>query len=69
MIDIVFASRVNGQLKTKATLAKMARGAMVRFLAEHQVTDVAAITKFDHPDYQFDPEASTDQQFVFVYQH
>ncbi len=69
MIDIVFASRVNGQLKTKATLAKMARGAMVRFLAEHQVTDVAAITQFDHPDYQFDPEASTDQQFVFVYQH
>jgi len=68
-IDIVFASIVDDRLKVKATLAKMARGAMVRFLAEHQVQDVAAIKTFDHPDYQFDENRSTDNQLVFIYQH
>ncbi|CAM3197994.1 peroxide stress protein YaaA [Lactiplantibacillus plajomi] len=68
MIDIVFASWVNGKLKTKATLAKMARGEMVRFLAEHQVADVKGIQAFDHPDYQFDAERSTADRFVFIYQ-
>lgn len=69
MIDIVFASPIDGKLKTKATLAKMARGAMVRFLAEHQIDDVTAIRTFDHPDYQFDEKRSTAKQFVFIYQH
>lgn len=69
MIDIVFASLIDGKLKTKATLAKMARGAMVRFLAEHQIDDVTAIRKFDHPDYQFDEKRSTANRFVFIYQH
>ncbi|RRK09681.1 peroxide stress protein YaaA [Lactiplantibacillus garii] len=68
MVDIVFASLVNGQLKTKATLAKMARGAMVRFLAEHQITNVAGIREFDDPDYQFDSTRSTPSQLVFIYQ-
>jgi cytoplasmic iron level regulating protein YaaA (DUF328/UPF0246 family) len=68
MIDIVFASWVDGQLKTKATLAKMARGAMVRFLAEHQVNDLDGIKAFDHPDYQFDAQRSTPSRLVFIYQ-
>lgn len=68
MIDVVFASWVGDQLKTKATLAKMARGAMVRYLAENQVTDIAAIRNFDDPDYQFDALRSTEQRLVFVYQ-
>ncbi|AVK61564.1 peroxide stress protein YaaA [Lactobacillus sp. CBA3605] len=66
-ITIVFASLVNGKLKTKATLAKMARGAMVRFLAEHQVTDIATIQQFDHPDYYFDSAHSTATRLVFCY--
>lgn len=69
MIDIVFASLVDGKLKTKATLAKMARGAMVRFMAEHQITDVTTIRTFDHPDYQFDATRSSANQLVFIYQH
>lgn len=64
-ITIVFASLVNGQLKTKATRAKMARGAMVRFLAEHQVTEPATIQQFDHPDYHFDSARSTATRLVF----
>lgn len=67
-VTIVFASLVDGRLKTKATLAKMARGAMVRYLAEHQVTSVAGIRAFDHPDYHFDAQRSTDTRLVFLNQ-
>jgi len=68
LITVVFASLVDGRLKTKATLAKMARGAMVRFLAEHQVTDPADIQQFDHPDYVFAADRSTPTKLVFLYQ-
>ncbi|AWP45543.1 peroxide stress protein YaaA [Levilactobacillus brevis] len=67
-ITVVFASLVNGKLKTKATLAKMARGAMVRYLAENQVTTIEAVKDFDHPDYRFDASHSTSERLVFVYQ-
>lgn len=67
-ITIVFGSLVNGQLKTKATLAKMARGAMVRYLAENQVSEPSQIKDFDHPDYRFDPERSSATKLVFIYQ-
>lgn len=67
MVTIVFASEVNGQLKTKATLAKMARGAMVRYLAENNVTDINDIKKFDHPDWHYDDSLSSADQLVFIY--
>lgn len=67
MIDVVFASQINGRLKTKATLAKMARGAMVRFLAEHQITAPTDLKYFDHPDYRFDKTMSTPTKFIFVH--
>lgn len=66
-ITVVFASLVAGKLKTKATLAKMARGAMVRYLAEHQVTDPAQIAAFDHPDYRFAADRSTATHLVFIH--
>lgn len=68
LITVVFASLVDGKLKTKATLAKMARGEMVRFLAEHQANAPAEIQAFDHPDWAFAPERSTARKLVFVYQ-
>ena len=66
MINVIFGSKVNGQLKVKATLAKMARGEMVRYLAENNIHDVAAITRFDHPDWHYDVTRSTDSEFVFI---
>ncbi|MFB9769156.1 peroxide stress protein YaaA [Lactiplantibacillus modestisalitolerans] len=69
MVDVVFASQVNGKLKTKATLAKMARGAMVRYMAETQVQDPAQLQYFDHPDYYFDAARSTATKLVFIDRH
>jgi len=67
MVTVTFGSLVAGQLKTKATLAKMARGAMVRYLAEHQVTTVDAVTQFDHPNWTYSAERSTATNIVFIY--
>ncbi|KRO04098.1 hypothetical protein IV54_GL001616 [Levilactobacillus paucivorans] len=67
-VTVTFASLVEGRLKTKATLAKMARGSMVRYLAEHNVSTIAGVTHFDHPDWQFAGARSTAEQIVFIYQ-
>lgn len=68
LITIVFGSLVDNKLKTKATLAKMARGEMVRFMAENNIADISKIKKFNHPDWKFSPEFSVDDRLVFVYQ-
>ncbi|GAX00559.1 peroxide stress protein YaaA [Secundilactobacillus silagei] len=66
LVDVVFGSEVAGKLKTKATLAKMARGEMVRYLAEHNIQDIAGVTHFDHPDWRFDAQRSTQDKLVFI---
>lgn len=66
-INVVFGNMVNGQLRVKATLAKMARGEMVRFLAENQITEFDDIKLFDHPHYQFDTNRSTATKLVFIH--
>lgn len=66
LISIVFASEVAGRLKVKATLAKQGRGAFVRYLAEHTVTDPRQLTAFDHPAYRYLPAQSTATRLVFL---
>lgn len=66
IINVIFGSEVNGQLKVKATLAKMARGEMVRYLAENDIHDVTAVTQFNHPDWHYDAARSSDNELVFV---
>lgn len=65
-VTVVFAHRVDGHLKTRATYAKMARGAMVRFAAENQLTTVAQLTDFDDPHYQFASAESDRDQLTFI---
>lgn len=66
LIEVIFGRLVAGRVKVTATRAKMARGAMVRYLAEQQVTDVAGIRRFKHPAYRLDDQRSTDQRLVFL---
>ncbi len=59
MVTIDFKEDVNGKLITKAALAKMARGGMVRFMAENQVQDVSELKNFKVGGYRFQEELST----------
>lgn len=67
LIDILFFHEIEGKLKVKATLAKMARGEMVRYLSENQVETLEEIKQFDHPHYQFSEQHSSDKEFIFIY--
>lgn len=69
LIEVTFASLINGKLKVKATLAKMARGEMVRFMAENQVKNVEEIKQFQHPNYLYSEQFSSAKQLVFLYQN
>ena len=50
---------------TKGTYAKMARGEMVRFIAENNIEDPMDIQKFDRLGYSFRVDLSSDNEYVF----
>lgn len=66
MVTCVFGSEEKGRVVEKGTLCKMARGEMVRWLAENQVTQPEQLTQFDQLDYRFSPVHSTQTEFVFL---
>jgi len=54
------------KIKTKATAVKMARGEMVRYMAEHQIQDVQALKRFNRLNYTYSEQHSTENQYVFL---
>ena len=66
LITCVFGEEKDSKVIEKGTMCKMARGEMVRYMAEHQITDPEQIKAFDRLDYRFDPSRSTDKMFVFI---
>ena len=65
-ITCVFGEYVNGKIVEKGTYAKMARGEMVRFLAERQAQSPEDMKAFDRLGYLFDASASDDKTYVFI---
>lgn len=66
VISCVFGEIIDGKVKQKGTLAKMARGEMVRFMAENQVKELEKIKKFNRLDYSFHPDLSDSKNFIFI---
>ena len=62
---IVFCELSGDKLVTKGTYAKMARGEMVRFIAENNIEDPMDIQKFDRLGYSFRVDLSSDNEYVF----
>ena len=65
-ITCVFGEEKDGKVLEKGTMCKMARGEMVRFMAEHQVEDPEQIKTFDRLEYRFDASRSDGNTFVFL---
>ena len=65
-ITCVFGEEKDGKVIEKGTMCKMARGEMVRFMAENQIEDPEQIKSFDRMNYRFDPVRSSDDLFVFI---
>lgn len=56
----------NDKVKVKGTEAKMARGEMVRFMAEREIEDLDGIKAFNRLGYSFSEERSDKTNFVFI---
>lgn len=61
-----FEEDENGKRREKGVYAKIARGAMVRWMAENRVEDPADLRLFHEKGYSYDADASNDRLFVFV---
>lgn len=64
-ITITFCEKAADKLVTKGTYAKMARGDMVRFMAEEKIEDPADIRKYSRLGYVFRKELSGETEYVF----
>lgn len=65
-ITVTFEEEVDGKRKQKGTFAKMARGEMVRFLAENGIERLEDIRKFDAMGYRYREDLSDERRLVFV---
>ena len=65
-ITCVFGELSDGKVKQKGTFAKMARGEMVRFLAERRAEDPEEAKGFDRLGYRFSEEFSGEDEIVFL---
>ena len=65
-VSCVFGELQGKKIRQKATLAKMARGEMVRFMAEGQITDLEKLRYFKGLGFCYAEEFSTERELVFL---
>lgn len=61
-----FKDYKDGKLKMISFFAKKARGLMVRYMAENNISNVEDIKQFNVEGYGFDANLSTDTKWVFT---
>ncbi len=66
MINCVFGEEKEGKIIEKGTMCKMARGEMVRYMAEYQIAQVEEIKAFDRLGYHYSEERSDENTYVFI---
>lgn len=65
-VTCVFGTVSDGKVKVKATEAKMARGEMVRFLAQCGAKEPEEAKGFDRMGFSFCGERSSESEYVFI---
>lgn len=65
-VTCVFGEEKEGRIVEKGTLCKMARGEMVRFLAEREAKTLQESQAFSGLGFAFSPERSDENTYVFV---
>lgn len=66
MVTCVFGEEVNGKIIEKGTMCKMARGEMVRFMAEQRIKELEPVKAFDRLGYAFSEKYSHESRYVFL---
>lgn len=65
-ITCVFGEIKGDKVIEKGTLAKMARGEMVRYLAQNKICDLEGLKRFDKLEYKYSQEKSNERTYVFI---
>lgn len=65
-LTCIFGQLKDGKIIQKGTQAKMARGEMVRFMAEREIRDLEQIKSFDRLGYCFCENLSSEKEYVFI---
>ena len=66
MISCKFGQEIDGKIIEKGTLAKMARGEMVRFMAENSISELKDIKSFNRLGYKYRTDLSDEYNYVFI---
>jgi cytoplasmic iron level regulating protein YaaA (DUF328/UPF0246 family) len=64
-ITFTFGEMSGDKIVTKGTYAKMARGEMVRFMAENQIENPEEIKNFDRLGYRYREDLSSATELIF----
>jgi cytoplasmic iron level regulating protein YaaA (DUF328/UPF0246 family) len=65
-VTCVFGEMIGGKVIEKGTLVKMARGEMVKFMAENKIEAVEELKTFTRSGYVFAEHLSDHRTFVFL---
>ncbi|MCI8521487.1 MAG: peroxide stress protein YaaA [Clostridia bacterium] len=65
-IDCIFGEMIDGKVREKGVYVKMARGEMVRFMAENNIQDIDDIKNFNRLDFSYNESLSEENKFVFL---
>lgn len=66
LITPIFKDEKNGKYKIISFYAKRARGLMVRYAAEHNITNPEMLKNFNYEGYAFNDAASNESEWVFM---
>ena len=65
-ITCVFGEMKDGKIIEKGTICKMARGEMVRYMAENHIEEPEKIKMFSRLNYKYSEEHSDDCTYIFL---
>ena len=65
-ITCIFGEMLDGRIKEKGVYVKMARGEMVRYMAENDIEDLDKIKEFDRLGFKYKDSLSEKNKFVFI---
>ena len=65
-LTCTFGEEKAGKIMEKGTMCKMARGQMVRWMAENNITDPEDLREFHDLEYRFSAEHSSENNYVFI---
>ena len=66
IVNPVFKTKKNGELKTVGMLSKRARGMMANYVIKNKIKDYAEVIKFSEDGYAYSKKLSTLSKPVFI---